>query len=959
MIRITKSHSAIEAEKYFDLALKTSDYYAKEQGTWGGKGAERLGLKGKVERKDFVSLAGNKVPGTGKRLTLRQNTTREEKLRDKETGIPILDTETGQPITTQVSNRRAGYDFTFSVPKSVSLYLAVNGDKVVEELIGEALDQTMTEIEARMETKVRKGYQQENRTSPNIIYAKFIHGETRPVDGIPDPHYHVHVFAMNATFDEVEQQWKALEIGNTVADRVFFEAHFNHLVATKLQAAGYGIRRTESHFELASVSRELVEKFSRRTNLIEQLARDKYRVLESQARALMKSTNMAFDDAFAHVVAGIGGDWDKWKSGLGARSREKKEATIFKRREELLAHWQSEMTSQERQSLQPERVKGAASQNLLDARAAKDLAIKHLFEHVSLKRELHIAGMLLRRGLARVPVAEALAWTKSDPQFVRPDPEGILLTTREVRDAENKMIQLAAEGQGKHEALNGGKEWVIRNPLVGGSEEQSKAVRHVLGSKDFVISFKGPAGAGKTQLMTEAVTAIEALSGKRVLVLAPSSASVEVLRAQGFTNAETLQQFQVNSNLQEQIKGQVVWVDEAGFLSVRQMLELQEFALHHDCRLILTGDTKQHHSVQWGDALRILERSGAIAQAVLTKIYRQKVPGLREAIEDLSRGRTGEGFDKLDKFGVIHEIADDAGRLKAIAEKQIEAIEAQRSSLIIAPTHGECRAIAGAVRQVMKDRSLLSGAEHSVTRLERLNLTESQQRDAVTYEPGQIVEFHRIAKGAVRRGVQEKRFKSGEQWEVLRREEGGVIVGKDGVEKRLPLDQARNFSVFEREKIMLSMGDRVRFTKNVKRRGQQFLNNEVRTVVDIDESKIIFDKGEIVRNSAALHLDQGIAVTSHASQAKTVDQVIVSVPVRAFSQANEAQFYVSTSRCRSATHVFTDSKVALREAVTRPSKRLSSWELLNLAEKDRALKAELDSQRAKEQTGQQEKAYER
>jgi hypothetical protein len=103
-------------------------------------------LKGKVERKDFVSLAGNKVPGTGKRLTLRQNTTREEKLRDKETGIPILDTETGQPITTQVSNRRAGYDFKFSVPKSVSLYLAINGDKVVEELTV-ALDQTMTEIE--------------------------------------------------------------------------------------------------------------------------------------------------------------------------------------------------------------------------------------------------------------------------------------------------------------------------------------------------------------------------------------------------------------------------------------------------------------------------------------------------------------------------------------------------------------------------------------------------------------------------------------------------------------------------------------------------------------------------------------------------------------------------------------------------------------------------------------------
>jgi hypothetical protein len=53
------------------------------------------------------------------------------------------------------------------------------------------------------------------------------------------------------------------------------------------------------------VSRELVEKFSRRTELIEQRARDKYKVLEAEARALMKSTNMAFDDAFAHVIAEI------------------------------------------------------------------------------------------------------------------------------------------------------------------------------------------------------------------------------------------------------------------------------------------------------------------------------------------------------------------------------------------------------------------------------------------------------------------------------------------------------------------------------------------------------------------------------------------------------------------------------------------------------------------------------
>jgi hypothetical protein len=78
-------------------------------------------------------------------------------------------------------------------------------------------------------------------------------------------------------------------------------------------------------------------------------------------------------------------------------------------------------------------------------------------------------------------------------------------------------------------------------------------------------------------------------------------------------------------------------------------------------------------------------------------------------------------------------------------------------------------------------------------------------------------------------------------------------------------------------------------------------------VVSVDDGKIIFDKGKIVRNGAALHLDPGIAVTSHASQSKTVDQVIASVPVRSFSQSNEAQFYVTMSHARWAMHVFTDA----------------------------------------------------
>jgi hypothetical protein len=67
MLRVIMSVSAEGAGNYFDVALKKSDYYAIELGVWGGKGAERLGLKGEVGREDFLALASNEVPGTEER----------------------------------------------------------------------------------------------------------------------------------------------------------------------------------------------------------------------------------------------------------------------------------------------------------------------------------------------------------------------------------------------------------------------------------------------------------------------------------------------------------------------------------------------------------------------------------------------------------------------------------------------------------------------------------------------------------------------------------------------------------------------------------------------------------------------------------------------------------------------------------------------------------------------------
>jgi ATP-dependent exoDNAse (exonuclease V) alpha subunit len=130
-------------------------------------------------------------------------------------------------------------------------------------------------------------------------------------------------------------------------------------------------------------------------------------------------------------------------------------------------------------------------------------------------------------------------------------------------------------------------------------------------------------------MMKEAVKAIAALSGRNVIVAAPSSSAVGILKKDDFSKSDTVQRFMLDELLQEAARGQVLWVDEAGFLSASDMRWLVEFASKNDCRLILSGDTRQHHGVERGDALRVMETNGVVTQAALTEIFRQQIPALR------------------------------------------------------------------------------------------------------------------------------------------------------------------------------------------------------------------------------------------------------------------------------------------------------------------------------------------
>jgi hypothetical protein len=101
-----------------------------------------------------------------------------------------------------------------------------------------------------------------------------------------------------------------------------------------------------------------------------------------------------------------------------------------------------------------------------------------------------------------------------------------------------------------------------------------------------------------------------------------------------------------------------------------------------------------------------------------------------------------------------------------------------------------------------------------------------------------------------------------------------------------------------------------------------FKNNDLAELREITDTELVLNDGRRMCRDGA-RIDQGICITSHASQCRTVDQVVV-LP----DGADAKGWYVSLSRAREAMHVYTRNKLELRQSVMRPGERKSVCELL-------------------------------
>ncbi len=723
MLRMVQLRSADEAKRYYQGAAKSrGDYYAEQEltGRWGGVGATMLGLKGQVEREQFELLCDNLHPVTGEQLTAR---TRDD--------------------------RTVGYDLSFHCPKSVSSVLAVTGDQELIAAFRESVDETMREIERQGETRVRLDRLDDNRETGNLVWAEFIHHTARPVAGTPDPHLHSHCVVFNATWDKVESRWKAGQFRGIKRDAPYFEAAFHSRMANRVRELGYAVRRTSNRvggWEIVGVPQPVIDRFSRRTEEIEKLASE------------------------------LGVTDPEKKSELGAKTRRGKARD--QSMTELRRDWDSRLTDPERESIQNCRGRSPAPpppDGPADAGRALDHAATHLFERESVVSEKRLVGEALRFGVGSLSVGDA--WKGLDHaggRFLRGSGDGQkLVTTPEVLAEEKAMIAFAKDGRGQCRPLR--EPGRCPPPATQLNRQQRAAVDHILDSPDRVILLRGGAGTGKTTLMREAINGIEA-GGKKVFTFAPTGdAARRVLREEaGFKDAETVASLLVRSRPEQALTGNVIWVDEAGQLGTRAMHSLFQVAERYQCRIVLSGDTKQHGSVERGDALRLLETQAGCKPAEVREILRQR-GAYKEAVAAAERGNLDSCFGHLQKMGSVHQVAPEEAHHR-IARDYVAARKAGKSALVVSPTHREGERVNAAIRESLKDSGELGQEERKFTRLVNLSLTEGERSDWRRYEAGQVVQFVQNAPG-FRRGERLGTKSDGMRHGTTAREHNCTIAG--------------------------------------------------------------------------------------------------------------------------------------------------------------------------------------
>ena len=872
MMSLSAVHSTGAAAAYYsevDDYLKEGDHAPTQ---WQGRGAEELGLHGSVQTRDATAMLDGRLPN-GEVL--------------------------GRSGADGEREHRAGWDATFSAPKSVSVAALVHRD---ERLIA-AHDRAVTAAIAHLEqhaaaTRIRTPEGVTTERTGTLVVATYRHSTNREAE----PQLHTHAVIANATRD-TGGQWRSLESRPLYRLQIEAGEFYRNALAREARALGYTVERTtaggHASFELKEVSAAERTQFSSRSAQIETAlaargkdretatAREKETATLDTRQAKGSVDHAALREQWRDAAREAGHTVDPRPAARTYDGREAAEASI-RHAAEHLSERQARFSERELLAESRRQALGSASETELRGALTRATA----------------EGALVARGTYAYDIVTGQRTTQ--PGYA----------TCEGLETEQRMLALANASAGRETP------WASRAVAEAAIARQEQHSGHafnaaqrettvaLLTGTGRVALVQGYAGTAKTTSVLAATADELRHQGWKVEALAPTRNAAETLgRAIGAEGRTVAALLQAAPSPREGSTRTAYLVDEASLLSARDMTRLLEKT--QGDRVVLVGDVKQLGSIEAGAAFRQLQEHSALKTSALDVIVRQKDEQLRAAVYDALRGDPSAALAKVD----VRQLEERADRVAAIARDYAALSAEQRAqTLVIAPGRDDRAAINMAIRGELATRGELTGPETRVTALERQDLTRVQARQASSYHEGDILRAGRnyaslgLAKG-----------------------DSARIVAVDAVQNRLTLerhdgqrteiDPARyaRFTAWTARELAVQAGDRITLREAV----GHLKGGAVLTVERIDAGVLHMRDArggaQTLDTAKAIALDYAYAQTAHQAQGSTCTRVLVHAESDRVNLMSQQSLYVALSRATHEAIVYTDDRVALAAQVARTS----------------------------------------
>lgn len=892
MLTISKPLSASQAQNYHqkEFTAREQNYWSQRgeiAGEWQGHLAERFGLAGAVSAEEFGRLSQGQHPQSGEQL-VRQRASYE------------YEDPNGNTIKTM--EHRAGWDATFSAPKSVSLTALVGGDARVREAHREAVRTALEHLEAY--TTARIGGNHPAEPTARFIAAKFEHDTARPVDGYAAPQLHTHAVIFNVTQRETGE-YRALQPQSLFASQQFATAVYQSELTFRLRQLGYEITSGRSGApEIKGYTQEYLDASSPRSQQIRDYLERTGRNSKEAAEIAAHSTR---DRKEIHSLGEVMAAHRKLAAEYGNQADEVVRAAQARARTQT-------------QDINPQQ----------RVREAVTFSRDKNFEREAVVDERALVRDALRRGMGEITYGQARAnlnarLASGEFQTVeRPHsmPSRKLTTARTI-EAEQEILRRVHDGQHQVQPVMTRQQvdQIARgHPHL--NRGQKRVIEEVLSSPDRVQGIQGYAGVGKTTVLGLLRTAAEG-QGYEVQGFAPTSRAAKQLQVAG-VEATTLQGFLAGAKESRAAAEQrrLFFVDESSLASTHQVRDFLARLAPND-RVLLIGDIRQHQGVEAGRPFEQLQQAG-MRTAKLDEIVRQRDPSLKSAVELLAHGQTAKALVELRERGRVLEIPDREERIRTIARIYTDS---PANTLIVSPDNNSRRELNHAVRAELKANGILAPSDHKFRILvQRQDMTGAERSWASHYEPGDVIRFSRGSKAA---GIE-----AGSYAKVAAVEPSqNLLTIENNCGEFITYDPRRltGVSVYRGTTHDFAVGDRIQFTAPDKTLG--VANRDLAVIESIAHDgrvgALLDDNRQIDFNAAEhRHFDHGYAVTSHSAQGLTAERVLIHADTSVHPDLLSSRFgYVAVSRASHEAMIFTNDATKLSSQLSVDVSKTSALEI--------------------------------